>query len=292
MLYLVRYGEIGLKSSQVRRRMRDRLMTNVQDAFVNEGVECITTAEEGRIFVRSENEEVATRILSRTFGVVSFSPVAECSSSMDDVIRNVLEQFKDDLAPGTSFAVRTRRSGTHPYTSQDMAVEIGSAVLSAHDGLKVDLGDPQLEIFVEVRDNRGYIYKSVVPGPGGFPLGSQGKVLAFVENVRDAVSSWLMMKRGCKVHFTFIGSDDLVKILESWDPLPRSHEISDEKELEDLARKLRVEGLVFGSCVDDLRFKKNEHLAMFYPVVGLSSEEISAFALQIGLEDGSHEETQ
>lgn len=292
MLYLVRYGEIGLKSSQVRRRLRDRLMTNIQDAFLNEGVECITSAEEGRIFVRSENEDVASHVLSRTFGVVSSSPVVETTSAMEDIIKSVLDHFKDDLTDGTSFAVRARRYGTHPYTSQDLAREIGSAVLAKHDGMKVNLNEPDLEIFVEVREKVGYLYRNVVAGPGGFPLGSQGKVVGMVENMRDAVSCWLMMKRGCKVHFAFRKDDELVRVLESWDPKPRSHEIQDENELEELAGKLRAEGLVFGSSIDDLRFKKNEYLAMFYPVVGLSSEEIAALAGHIGLEDDPHEEAQ
>ncbi len=288
MLYLVRYGEIGLKSSQVRRRLRDRLMTNIQDAFLNEGAECITSAEEGRVFVRSNDEEVASNILSRTFGVVSFSPVRECSSAMEDLVEGVLDYFKDELRKGVKFAVRSRRSGTHPYTSQDMAVEIGSAVLARFDGLKVDLDQPDVEIFVEVRERDGYLYKNVISGPGGFPLGSQGSVVGLVENVRDAVSCWLMMKRGCKVHFAFMDDNELIAILEGWDPKPRSHQIHDENELVDLARKLRAEGMVFGSSIDDLKFKKIEHLAMFYPVIGLTSDEIAALADYIGLEENPH----
>jgi len=290
MLYLVRYGEIGLKSSQVRRRLRDRLLTNIQDSFLNEGVECITSAEEGRVFVRSENEEVASHILSRTFGVVSFSPVAECSSSLEEVIDKALEHFKGDLKEGTTFAVRARRSGTHPYTSQQLAIELGSAVLSAFEGLKVNLDEPDVEVFVEVRENNGYLYREVIAGPGGFPLGSQGKVIGLVENVRDAVSCWLMMKRGCKVCFAFKNSDEILEVLEGWDPKPRSHQIQDEDELNDIARRLRAEGLVFGSDIHNLRFEKNENLAMFYPVVGLTSREIGDIAGRIGLKDNTHEE--
>ncbi len=290
MLYLVRYGEIGLKSPQVRRRLRDRLLTNIQDSFLNEGVECITSAEEGRIFVRSENEEVASHILSRTFGVVSFSPVTECSSSLEEVIDKALEHFKGDLVEGISFAVRARRSGTHPYTSQQLASELGSAVLSALEGLKVDLDEPDLEIFVEVRGNRGYLYREVVAGPGGLPLGSQGKVVGLVEMVRDAVSCWLMMKRGCKVHFAFKDSDELVRVLESWDPKPRSHRMQDDDELYDLARRLRAKGLVFGNDIDNLKSEKNENLAIFYPVIGFTLGEIETIAGRIGLEQNTHEE--
>lgn len=288
MLYLVRYGEIGLKSSQVRRRLRDRLVTNIQDSFLNEGVECLTSAEEGRVYVRSENHEVASHILSRTFGVVSFSPVEECSSSIEDIKKSVMEHFKDDLKEGVSFAIRARRSGTHPYSSQDLAVELGSAVMSTFEGLSVDLTGPDLEIFVEVRGKDVYLYREIIRGPAGLPLGSQGKVLGRVEDINDAVSCWLMMKRGCKVLFAHRNRDDLVKVLESWDPKPRSHQVKDYSEMDDLATKLKVEGLVFGNDIDNLEFEKKEFLAIFYPVVGLSPEEISLLAERIGLEDNSH----
>jgi thiamine biosynthesis protein ThiI len=288
MLYLVRYGEIGLKSSAVRRRLRDRLITNVQDSFLNEGVECLTSAEEGRVFVRSENDEVARHILSRTFGVVSFSQVEECSSAIEDIKQKVLEHFRDDLKEGVSFAIRARRSGDHPYSSQELAVELGSAVLSYFKGLKVNLSEPDVEIFVEVRGKDVYLYREVVPGPAGLPLGSQGKVLCLVRNIEDAVSCWLMMKRGCKVHFAHKNGTELVKVLESWDPKPRSHEIQDDAEIDALAQKLKVEGLVFGNDIDNLEFQKKEFLAIFYPVVGFTSEEISSLAQQIGLEDDSH----
>ena len=288
MLYLVRYGEIGLKSSQVRRRLRDRLVTNIQDSFLNEGVECLTSAEEGRVYVRSENHEVASHILSRTFGVVSFSPVEECSSSIEDIKKSVMEHFKDDLKEGVSFAIRARRSGTHPYSSQDLAVELGSAVMSTFEGLSVDLTEPDLEIFVEVRGKDVYLYREIIRGPAGLPLGSQGKVLGRVEDINDAVSCWLMMKRGCKVLFAHRNGDNLVKVLESWDPKPRSHQVKDYSEMDDLATKLKVEGLVFGNDIDNLEFEKKEFLAIFYPVVGLSPEEISSLAERIGLEDHSH----
>jgi thiamine biosynthesis protein ThiI len=288
MLYLVRYGEIGLKSSQVRRRLRDRLVTNIQDSFLNEGVECLTSAEEGRVYVRSENHDVASHILSRTFGVVSFSPVEECSSSMEDIKESVMEHFRDDLKEGTSFAIRARRTGDHPYSSQELAVELGSAVLSSFEGLKVNLREPDVEIFVEVRGSDVYLYREVIPGPAGLPLGSQGKVLCLVGNVQDAVSCWLMMKRGCKVHFAHKNSTEFIKVLESWDPKPRSHRIKDDAEFDALAEKLKVEGLVLGNDVDNLEFEKKEFLAIFYPVVGFTPEEISSLARQIGLEDGSH----
>ncbi|MFQ6060451.1 MAG: THUMP domain-containing protein [Thermoplasmata archaeon] len=292
MLFLIRYGEIGLKSPQVRRRLRDRLVTNIQDSHLKDGIECITSPEEGRIFVWSKNVERSKFILSRTFGVVSFSPVVDCSSEPEDVIRNVLEHFKDLLRSGRSFAVRVRRTGSHSYTSQELASTIGARVQSSFEGLRVDLNTPDLKIFVEIRGKDGYVYSETIPGPGGLPLGSQGKVLGLVDCVRGALSCWLMMKRGCKVHFAFMNGVELVQLLEGWDPKPRSHRVRNEREFYDLAERLGVEGVVFGSDIKETFSQKREDLAVFYPVLGLSSIEIDNLARRIGLENHAHEETQ
>lgn len=291
MLFLVRYGEIGLKSKPVRRRLRDRLITNIQDSFLNEGIECITSSEEGRVYVRSENEEGARRILSRTFGIVSFSPVKETSSKMEEIAETILHSYKEDLRKGGTFAIRARRSGTHPYSSQELASEMGRLVLADFQRMKVDLGSPDMEIHVEVRGKDGYVFREIIPGPGGFPLGSQGKVLGLVDDVKGMVSCWLMMKRGCKVYFAHKEGNELVRILEGWDPRPKSYLIKNEEELYDLAKKLRVEGVVVGNDIENLMFEKKGDLATFYPVVGLSTERIQALAKGIGLEYHSHEET-
>ncbi|UCD91624.1 MAG: hypothetical protein JSV43_05055 [Methanobacteriota archaeon] len=289
MLYLARYGEIGLKSKPVRRRLRDRLITNIQDAFLKEEIECITSSEEGRIYVRSKNEEEAKRILSRTFGVVSFSPVLETSSKMVEIAKMITQSYKVDFSKGGTFAIRARRSGTHSYTSQDLACEMGSSVQAVFKEMKVDLNSPDVEIHVEVRGKNGFVFREIIPGPGGFPLGSQGKALGLVDSVNGMVSCWLMMKRGCKVFFAAKNGNELVRVLESWDSTPKSYSIKNDEELYDLAKKLRVEGVVFGSDIENLAYEKTSELATFYPVVGLSEEKMEALAMNIGLKDDSHE---
>ena len=55
MLILVRYGEIGLKSRSVRRRFEKKLISNIEDAFLRNKIECSVTSEWGRIYVYTEN---------------------------------------------------------------------------------------------------------------------------------------------------------------------------------------------------------------------------------------------
>ena len=64
----------------------------------------------------------------------------------------------------------------------------------------MDLSRPEMEIFVEARRERSFIFTRIVPGVGGLPLGSQGKMLALISGGIDSpVAAWLMMKRGCPV---------------------------------------------------------------------------------------------
>src|SRR3970282_2978766 len=77
VVLLVRFGEISLKSRYVRRQLRDRLVANIQDMFAADRVECITEADEARVYVHTADPEAARRILGRVFGVVSMSPAIE-----------------------------------------------------------------------------------------------------------------------------------------------------------------------------------------------------------------------
>ena len=49
------------------------------------------------------------------------------------------------------------------------------------------------------------------------PLASQGKILGLVEEDKDIVSVWLMMKRGCRVYL-MAKDEELVEPLRTWDP--------------------------------------------------------------------------
>jgi thiamine biosynthesis protein ThiI len=76
---------------------------------------------------------------------------------------------------------------------------VGEAVRNA-TGSSVDLDEPDLEIFVEARKNRAFIFTEVVKGVGGLPLGSQGKMLVLISGGIDSpVAAWMIMKRGCPV---------------------------------------------------------------------------------------------
>jgi thiamine biosynthesis protein ThiI len=77
----------------------------------------------------------------------------------------------------------------------------------ASTGARVDLSSSaEVEVGVEVQPGRALVFGEKIAGPGGLPLGSQGRVVALLSSGIDSpVAIWLMMKRGCSVipvHFS------------------------------------------------------------------------------------------
>jgi thiamine biosynthesis protein ThiI len=274
-LILVRYAELGLKSPAVRRRFERILVDNILSALAGRSMEAIVSAEWGRVFVKTEHIEEGLKTISRVFGVASVSPVISCGSGMEEMKRVVAEFSLPLMKEGTRFAIRARRTGNQGYTSMDVGRELGSAVFLAneHKRVKVDLTDPEVEIYVEVRDRKAYIFSEYVPGPGGLPLGSQGKVLALLEKERDALAAWLIMKRGCRVVGISCPGNPVPDILRYWDPEMRVIRGSD---IDAALSETKAAAVVYGYTLAEFKKIKAVDIPVpaFFPLVGMEPEEL------------------
>ncbi|MCZ3365084.1 MULTISPECIES: tRNA uracil 4-sulfurtransferase ThiI [Methanobacterium] len=198
-LIIVRYGEIGVKSPKVRRRFENKLISNIKRKL-----KCEIDINQGRVFLYPENFNEACEVLSKTMGVVSFSPAVSTETDFNIIEETVNEYVENLISEGSfskenSFAIRCRRVGTHEFSSHEMAGFCGSVVVKA-TGAPVNLSNPDFELFVEVRDNKTYIYHEKIQGIGGLPIGTQGKVIALLSGGIDSpVAAFLMMKRGVEV---------------------------------------------------------------------------------------------
>ena len=159
---------------------------------------------QGRIYIFPEDFDEGTEKLNRVFGVVSYSPAISTNAVYEDIDETLscyTQELIDEniLNENTKFAIKCRRVGTHDFTSQEMAAHCGGVVRSVILA-PVDLTNPDLTIFVEIRDDDAYIYHEKIKGPGGLPLGTQGKVVVLLSSGIDSpVAAYLMMKRGCEV---------------------------------------------------------------------------------------------
>jgi len=207
MEVLVRYGEIFLKSEPVRRIYEKILVKNIRLALKKEGIKFSVRRERGRIFIESEETDKVCKILQNVTGIVSVSPCYHLQTSdIEKIKRFVKENYEGWIKPRQTFAVRARRIGNQPYTSKDLEEEVGKVIER-----KVDLEDPDVTVFIEVRRNDTYIYTQVLKCLGGMPVGTSGKVVALLSGGIDSpVAAFLAMKRGCKVVFVHFHSFPLV----------------------------------------------------------------------------------
>ena len=206
-LIIARYGELALKSDGVRKRFENRLANNIRAS-----IDAEVKVRQARIYISPKDFNDAIEKLERIFGIVSYSPVVTTKSTFEDIeesISSYAEKLHDEglLDENTKFAISCRRVGNHEFSSQEMAAFAGAVVVKKYSS-PVDLTNPELTIYLEVRDNDTYIFHEKIPGPGGLPLGTQGKVVALVSSGIDSpVATYLMMKRGCQVIALFCDND-------------------------------------------------------------------------------------
>ena len=220
-LILLRYGEIALKG-QNRAYFFRKLRRNVRRCLKAEGIEGQVWQEGQRLYLETEQEAAALDAVRRVFGLVSLSPVRVAPPDLEHITAEAVETARRaGLNPQRSFRVRARRSDkSFPYISPEIERRVGAAVAQATQA-RVDLSrNADVEIGVEVQRGRALVYGEVIAGPGGLPLGSQGRVVALISSGIDSpAAAWLMMKRGCGViplHFSIhqAQTDQVLAIIE------------------------------------------------------------------------------
>lgn len=284
-LIIARYGELGLKSPRVRGRFERKLSSNIKTSF-----NCEIDINQARIFIFPENFDEALSKLHKIFGIVSFSPAISTYSNFDD-IEKTLSEYTDKLIDEglidskTPFAIRCRRVGTHDFSSQELAAFTG-AIIVRKLGCPVDLINPKCEIFLEVRDNETYIFSEKIKGPGGLPLGTQGKLISLISSGIDSpVATYMMMKRGCEIIALHFDNDPFTnpKAREKFDVI--IEQLREYSSGVPLRTRVANYGEYLQKCKDDAPEKMTCIICKsgMYKVAGMLASDMNA----LGVADGS-----
>ncbi|WP_122090132.1 tRNA sulfurtransferase [Halalkalicoccus subterraneus] len=227
---LVRYGDIGVKSTKVQRDMERALETNLRAMLDSRGVSGELDWQWSRPRIRTGRVDAATDAACDTFGIVSASPAISTEPTMA-AIREVLADVAGAIGVEGPFAVSARRAGereAHPFTSTDIEREGGQAIWDSLDEPAVDLDDPSQVFYVECRQREAFVFTEKRAGPGGLPLGTQRPLVALLSGGIDSpVAAWEVMKRGAPVvplYFDFEaygGADHVARAVESARTLER-----------------------------------------------------------------------
>lgn len=210
---LVRYGEVGIKSPQLRSRMEQRLQENLLAILDDRGFDADVTRENTRLYVETTPAQIdaVTAAVTDTFGVVSASPARRVDPTQEAIMDALAETAREQY-DGQPYAVRADRAGpksAHPFASTDLEREGGDVVgtVAREAGVEptVDLDDPELTFAVECRQDDAYVFVGRRAGPGGLPLGTQEPLVALLSGGIDSpVAAWLAMKRGAPVYPLYI----------------------------------------------------------------------------------------
>ncbi|MBR5315822.1 MAG: tRNA 4-thiouridine(8) synthase ThiI [Firmicutes bacterium] len=208
-IFIVRCGEVALKGMNkpyFERMLVERIRSNVK-GLGNVDVK----RQEGLIFVRADKDidtDILVRQIAKVFGVASISPAVEAPSNLDDIGEEAVKYMMNliETKGVKTFKVEAKRADKNfPVKSPEIGRIIGAKVLIGCKVLKVDVHNPDVLLYVDVRHDRSYIYMDKIAGFGGLPLGTNGKGMVLLSGGIDSpVAAWMMAKRGMvieAVHF-------------------------------------------------------------------------------------------
>jgi thiamine biosynthesis protein ThiI len=295
---LVRYGELSLKSTYVRKYFESTLVKNIKNALTRETIPHSITKERGRIYLFTTEISKSCLVLSRIFGIVSFSPAVQTTSDIEDMSVVALQLIKNILTEEKSFAIRTTRVGTHTFSSQQVAIQIGNDIVKATHA-KVNLTHPNVELFIEIRDKKSFLFTEKIKGVGGLPLGTQGKILVLVENPSSLLAAWYLMRRGCNVIIVNIkksNDESIHSFLTHWYADAEIISIDSKTknffdELHTIATEKNCDALVTGHTLEEptsslaaiAQLKKQSIISVLTPLIAMTHEEIQQQSRKRGI---------
>ena len=205
--FLIKYGEIGLKGKN-RYLFEDALIRQIQFSLKGTG-DYEVTKEQGRIYVNMKSDydydEVVTA-LQRVFGIVAICPVVYCSDySWENLTKTVGDYIEGAYEQKNfTFKVESRRADKrYPKVSMEINADMGEYLLERFPELSVNVRQPEVLINIELR-SKGYIYSKSIPGPGGMPVGSNGKAMLLLSGGIDSpVAGYMIAKRGVVLEATY-----------------------------------------------------------------------------------------
>lgn len=205
--FLIKYGEIAIKGKN-RFMFEDALMRQIRFAMKPVG-DFDVRKESGRMFVEGRGEfdyDEAVEALQKVFGIVAICPMVVEETKDIEHLRKTVLAFIDDQYPvkDFTFKVHARRGDKQfPMTSMELNMDIGEKMLDAFEGIKVDVHHPDVMVNIEVRKYI-YIYSQEIKGPGGMPVGTNGRAMLLLSGGIDSpVAGYMIAKRGVRIDATY-----------------------------------------------------------------------------------------
>jgi len=181
--------------------------------------------DRGKVFLDIDKDvDLMIKKISKVFGIVVVSPCVKIDSDVEKIKNKVVEyvNFKKKSDNIKTFKIQAKRADkTFPVKSMELNNVLGGEVLRNVEDIMVDVHNPDLIVYVDIR-SKTYIYSEKYKGGGGLPIGTNGKGLVLLSGGIDSpVAAYMMGKRGIKVDcvsfhaypYTSIRSNEKIKEL-------------------------------------------------------------------------------
>ncbi|HCR83425.1 MAG TPA: tRNA 4-thiouridine(8) synthase ThiI [Lachnospiraceae bacterium] len=206
--FLIKYGEIGIKGKN-RYLFEDALVRQIRFSLKDVDGDFYVHKAQGRVYVECTGEydyEETVEALKRVFGIVGICPVVRVEDRGFEQLSKDVVSYMEGMYPegNLTFKVEARRSKKqYPMTSMEINSELGGVILDAFPGMKVDVHNPKIRLNVEVREEI-YLYSETISGPGGMPVGTNGRAMLLLSGGIDSpVAGYMIAKRGVQLHATY-----------------------------------------------------------------------------------------
>ena len=289
-MILCKLGEVVLKGLN-RRSFEDKLIGNLRRRTAKCGSFRIYS-KQSTIYVEPVNDEsdlaAAYAACKQVFGVIAVSRALPCEKDVQAIIRTAKDYLAPEFARAKDFKVESKRADkTFPLTSIQLSQQVGGALHQAFPRCAVNVHDPELTVFIEIRDDAAYVHGPAEAGAGGLPIGMGGSAVSLLSGGIDSpVASYMMAKRGVSLEMVHFFSP------------PYTSDAAKEKvlELAQLADEVRAKALVTGECLGQVASQTMEalrvsedvaELPVLRPLIGMDKEEIIRISRKIGTFDTS-----
>ena len=197
-LFLLKLGEVVLKGLN-RSHFEDKLMANVARRLRPLGTFRIYTRQ-STIYVEPQScvtdMDAVYRACSQIFGIVSVVRAVPCEKSVPAIVETARVYLAPEFAKAKDFKVESKRADKRfPLNSIQLSQQVGSLLHRAFPKTAVNVHDPELTVYVEIRERAAYVHGPALPGAGGLPVGMGGKAVSLLSGGIDSpVASWMMAR--------------------------------------------------------------------------------------------------
>ena len=209
-IILCKLGEVVLKGLN-RHSFEMKLMSNIRRRTQRYGKFKIYSRQ-STIYVEPAEETcdlaAAYDACKKVFGIIAIARAVPCPKEKEAIFATAKEYLGPALTAAGSFKVESKRSDkSFPMGSIQLSQWVGGALHDAFPHLTVDVHNPELTVYLEVREDAAYVHGPAEAAAGGLPIGMGGHAVSLLSGGIDSpVSSYMIAKRGVQLELLHFAS--------------------------------------------------------------------------------------